>query len=503
MKGFYYGAALAALAATGASAKDERTFAVLRFTNKQLTQGPIDPIVSPGRRATHSHIIMGGSGFSSTATGEDLMNSQCTNAQIVGDNSAYWFPQLYFYDEDSGEFESVNVNYVNVYYFFEATDDEIVAFPPGLKILGGDPNAREMPAFGSATNLDPNKGPIQNVKWTCPRLNNEYNPPSWHEDSDGTTCGVGDPINKGEGVGFPDQNCDGLYSPLRADVHMPSCYDPEKGLEDHKNNMAWPEDNGNGKLNCPEGTIHVPHLFLEVYWDTPDFKDRWTPGQKKQPFVLSSGDATGFSSHFDFMAGWDEDVLQNIIDTCDAGTSGMNNCPGVTVNEEDCTIPAEFDDKVMGTMSTLAGNCPLTGWSYGLKGVVDDVSDNVSDVVDDVVKPDPTTSQAVSSVPAASQGLPEVSHAPTNVVENPYVPEASVEAEEDPVVAPVSSADPVVAEPVAPEPTKTTSSCEKKIHTVWETVTETENVYAEPTGSAKARRDSHGHSHLHGRRRFH
>lgn len=52
--------------------------------------------------------------------------------------------------------------------------------------------------------------------------------------------------------------------------------------------MAWPT---NG--NCPSGFTHVPHLFYEVYWNTPLFANRWTQGQGTQPFVLSNGDPTG------------------------------------------------------------------------------------------------------------------------------------------------------------------------------------------------------------------
>jgi hypothetical protein len=108
-------AALAALVGA-VSAKDERTFAVLRFTNKQLTQGRMDPIVSPGKTSSHVHTIMGGSNFGISSTGETITKSQCTNAQVKGDNSNYWFPSLYFHDEDADTFEPVEVFYVNAYY---------------------------------------------------------------------------------------------------------------------------------------------------------------------------------------------------------------------------------------------------------------------------------------------------------------------------------------------------------------------------------------------------
>ena len=108
--------ALAALIAAASAAQDERTFAVLRFTNTALTRGRVDPIIYPNQVAPHVHSIMGGSNFNFGSTGEDLMKSNCSNSMIIGDNSNYWFPALYFHDPKTGEFESVDIFYVNAYY---------------------------------------------------------------------------------------------------------------------------------------------------------------------------------------------------------------------------------------------------------------------------------------------------------------------------------------------------------------------------------------------------
>ncbi|KAM4054693.1 WSC domain-containing protein [Hirsutella rhossiliensis] len=359
-------AAFAALMGATA-AKDERTFAVLRFNNKQLTKGRMDPIRNPGVTSAHVHNILGGSGFSTSAKGPDLQKAKCTTAKVKGDNSNYWFPSLYFRDPKTGKFEDVELFYANAYYFFEATNDDIKAFPLGLSIISGDPDMRSPPAAGAVTNLDPSKGPVNPIKWTCPRDGNRYDPPSWPADSDGTLAGIGDPVNKGEGVGFPDVNCDGFASPLRADIHFPSCYNPDAGLTDYKSNAVFPTESAGGKQDCPKGHVHVPHLFLEIYWNTPAFKDRWEQGKDKQPFILSNGDSTGFSLHADFMAGWDEKVLQRIIDTCNAGTAGMDKCPDLPLglNEGDCTIESSVNEKVDGVLDSLPGNNRVSGWAYG------------------------------------------------------------------------------------------------------------------------------------------
>ncbi|WKT54078.1 protein of unknown function DUF1996 [Fusarium oxysporum f. sp. vasinfectum] len=389
MKLHVLAAVAAALAGLSSAATDKRKFAVLRFTNKQLTKGRMDPIVFPGEVASHVHTVLGGSGFSLKATGEDLKRSECSNALVKGDNSNYWFPSLYFQDPKTGDLESVDLYYFNAYYFFDKTHDDIKAFPLGLQILAGDAMTRTVPETGGKPNIDPSRGSINAARYTCPR--SKYDPPSWMPNSDGSEAGIGDPVNLGEGVGFPDRTCDALYSPLRADVHFPSCYNPKAGLTDFKNNMAYPEDN-NGYLDCPEGWVHVPHLFFESYWDTQKFQGHWEEGKGKQPFVLSNGDTTGYSNHADFLAGWDEELLQHIIDTCDAGTSGMDKCPGLFygLNSDPCTIDSEVDETVDGIMKKLPGNNPLIGWLHGFSAAMDAVNST---------GPNQNNAQASSKVP--------------------------------------------------------------------------------------------------------
>lgn len=286
-----------------ALAKDSRTFAVNHFYgNGPLTMGRMDPIMNPGEAASHSHAIQGGSNFNLTMTDDALLDSNCTSSLVDADKSNYWTPSLYF-QADNGSFLSVPMFYMNVYYFFEPTDDEIKAFPVGLRMFIGNSSLRTPPPGGAANVLDTNQGTIQPVQFTCPR--SSYDVPSYPPDSDGLHgVGIQDPNNAGAGAGFPDMNCDGYASPLRADIHFPSCYNPEAGLDDYKTNMVFPSSKGTtgGKANCPQGWIHVPHIFYEVYWNTPLFADMWTQGTGSQPFILSNGDRTGYSLHGDFVS---------------------------------------------------------------------------------------------------------------------------------------------------------------------------------------------------------
>lgn len=108
--------ALAVLASVASAAKDKRSFAVLRFTNKQLTKARVDPIMNPGTLSGHVHTVLGGSNFGMNSTGETLRDSKCTNALIKGDMSNYWFPSLYFKDPKTGALEAVELFYSNIYY---------------------------------------------------------------------------------------------------------------------------------------------------------------------------------------------------------------------------------------------------------------------------------------------------------------------------------------------------------------------------------------------------
>ncbi|KAL7946252.1 COOH terminal WSC domain-containing protein [Trichoderma barbatum] len=425
-------AALAAMAGV-AAAKDSRSFAVLRFTNKGLVTTRADPIVNPGVPAGHVHNVLGGSNFGLSSTGQDLLKSNCSTALIKGDYSNYWYPTLYFNDPKTKKLEYVDVYYTNVYYFFEATNDKIKAFPVGLQMLAGNSMTRTAPASGGKSQLDPSKGPVGNVQFTCPR--SSYNPPSYPVGSDGSKAGIVDPNNKGAGVGFPDVTCDGMYSPLRLDVHYPSCYNPAAGLTNYKENMAFPTDAGNGKQDCPKGWIHTPHIFLEVYFDTQPYKGRWTENQGTQPFVFSNGDVTGYSGHADFMAAWDEDLLQHIIDTCDAGDAGMDKCPGLFygLNSGDCTIAPLVNEQVTGTLDKLPGNNPLSGFSYG------------------AAPANPPASAPSSSKPAASASSKPAAPASSK----PAAPVSSKPASSKPA-APASS------KPAAPASSKPAASASSK-----------------------------------------
>ncbi|ESZ92207.1 hypothetical protein SBOR_7416 [Sclerotinia borealis F-4128] len=386
-------------ASAAAYSATERTFAVNHFYGTApLLTARLDPIISPGEVSGHVHAIQGGSAFAmSMGDMTALDQSNCTSSLVKNDKSNYWTPSLYFVDpNDPSNITAVPMFYMNVYYFFEPTTDKITAFKPGHRMVIGDPTLRSPPAGGGGSVVDYSAGTPQPIQVTCPRTN--YDTPSYPADSDGLHgVGIQDPQNKGAGAGFPDINCDAFAAPMRLDVHFPSCYNPAAGLSDYKTNMDWPT-----KGNCPKGWVHTPHIFYEVYYDTLAFASQWTPGQGKQPFVLSNGDPTGYSLHADFISGWDVETLQQIIDNCNAGDSGMDKCPGLIGGLNDasssCTIPSPIDEVVTGSMSKLPGNNPMGQWggkSSGAASVASSVVGNATSAVSSII------SSAVKSATAS------------------------------------------------------------------------------------------------------
>lgn len=79
-------------------------------------------------------------------------------------------------------------------------------------------------------------------------------------------------------------------------------------------------------------------------WSVDPLKGYWSQARNtSQPFVLSTGDPTGYSSHGDFLVGqlapcmthhadtirqngWDNKVLQQAIDTCTDDSGVIEKC---------------------------------------------------------------------------------------------------------------------------------------------------------------------------------
>ena len=285
-----------------------------------------DPIVSPGEVSNHLHTIMGGNGFDFTMDYNSTQTSTCSSCTVIGDNSNYWTPALFFQHQD-GTFESVDqVGGATVYYLQRGGDGEkIEAFPEGFRMLAGNPFKR----------TGGNDFASQAISYNC--LGTKEN----------------------ETHNFPNYNCpDGL----RAQVFFPSCWtgkDPNP--PDHMSHMSYPADEYNNGKCPPDFPVHLVSLFYEITWATGKFADEWYGNS--QPFVWSPGDPTGYAHHGDFVMGWKRDLLQSAIDQCTSDSGRVEDCPVFDLipdsQAEGCRIQPQVNEPVSGVLSALPGCNPV------------------------------------------------------------------------------------------------------------------------------------------------
>lgn len=291
-----------------------------------ITVDRIDPIFNPGTASGHLHSAMGGSNFGMTTSYEDLRASKCTTCMVAQDLSAYWVPTLY-YHAANGSVISVNQIGGATVYYFQRGNDPMVAFPPGFRMIAGNPFLRSFDASSLAQ---------QAISHKCIDYNVDH-PQTPH---------------------FPDIDCpDGL----RTQVTFPSCWNG-KDLDsaDHHSHMAYPDEVDNG--NCPSShPVRFITLFMEVLWDITKYKDDWPEGQ--WPFVLSTGDPTGYGHHADFITGWDPAFLQVAIDNCTNDSGTVQDCFQFDLIDQsvttECRNVPTVQEPRFGQLNKLPGCNPI------------------------------------------------------------------------------------------------------------------------------------------------
>ena len=258
-----------------------------------LTTQRLDPIVFPGKSpAGHVHSIVGGSKFGKSAVYSDMLSSQCTTANVAKDHSAYWAPSMYI-QKPNGKFHFVPLNF-HVYYKLinhrGQTDfkynpmvlGEFHAFPKGFKMKAGSPDSKEPQHF------------ISHKCYIKDHTADKY--PDTH--------------------GFPTDpsKCTGG---IRGEVTFPSCWDGHTLDSEDQSHVAYPGPNGRWETGaCPSThPVRLPTMFFEAM-----FQAHAEVGDK---LVYSFGDYTGYGFHGDFLNGWEDGVIDKLVDYCFKNENGM------------------------------------------------------------------------------------------------------------------------------------------------------------------------------------
>ncbi|KAL1880210.1 hypothetical protein VTK73DRAFT_6038 [Phialemonium thermophilum] len=321
----------------------------------------LDPLMSPGEISQHVHAIHGSSGFSESTSYEDLMNGDCTSCAVTQDKSAYWVPALYFRHENGSYELATQTGGLLAYYFLNSPPGQpgnITAFPNGFRMIAGDTYRRNYSINGlSPDQPDPAKSLwAQLGETTQADLAQRaigFNCLNYAKAPEGSLYRHYLPPKD-----YLDQNC---ANGVRFELMFPSCWNG-KDLDspNHKDHVAYPDLVMEG--DCPEGyPIRLPGLFYEVIWETDLFKG--VPGE----FVIANGDVRGFGYHADFITGWNQDFLQQAVDTCTNPSGEIQDCPIFDIQDQPtqnrCTMttPAALaSEAVSGIVGTvLPGNVAI------------------------------------------------------------------------------------------------------------------------------------------------
>ncbi|MEX2212400.1 MAG: DUF1996 domain-containing protein [Gaiellaceae bacterium] len=210
-----------------------------------------DPIAFPGRPGrSHNHTYVGNRTVDADSTPASLRGGPSSCGDL-GDSSAYWTPTLYVGQEPVRPL-------VGLAYYVKRTSDPIQAFPAGLKLIAGDPEATR-PQSKSV------------VGWSC--------------------GGVGTPNR------FATVPACAEDKTLQLRVDFPDCWNGSNlDSVDHVRHMAY-----SSAGRCPSShPVELPTITLLFLYP---------------PVPASAQLASGrYASHADFINGWDQDVLDFLVD---------------------------------------------------------------------------------------------------------------------------------------------------------------------------------------------
>ena len=231
-----------------------------------------DPIVYPRQAGrSHDHTFFANTSTDAASTPASLRRAG-TTCNIRFDTAAYWVPTLFVNGDP------VRPTGMTAYYV-RRTVDSVRAFPPGLKMIAGNHEARSPQSR-------------QVTAWSCGSLRETF--------SSVPTCsdvgGLGGLFEKlGRAFGG---RLDGRFGGLQLLINFPSCWNGrDLDSANHKSHMAYATDGV-----CPSShPVEVPGILLAIRY----------PVAGGPNAELASGGQ--FSGHGDFVNSWNQQALQTLV----------------------------------------------------------------------------------------------------------------------------------------------------------------------------------------------
>jgi hypothetical protein len=237
-----------------------------------------DAIVYPGRPgAAHLHTYFGNKNANADSTASSIAssgNSTCSGG--TANRSAYWVPTLL-----DGNGQPVTPSEAQFYYKtgYQSgiTPSSIKAFPAGLRMIAGD--------MRSSSPQDQYK-----FRWNC--LSNSR---SFSHIPNAGECGrSNDPIGDFKQI-----------------IGFPQCWNGrDLDSADHKSHMAYPVNGA-----CPSThPVAVPEITFNIFYKIPS---TGTTGWRLSSDMYSTSQRGGYSTHGDWMNGWNSSIMNQWIKNCE------------------------------------------------------------------------------------------------------------------------------------------------------------------------------------------
>jgi len=239
-----------------------------------------DPIITQDCLSDHVHTFYGPATPETVrpeVTYEDLIaTTPDQNTGNVEENkSLYWHPTVYSYDKATDTYTRDVMAHSSAYYVW-ANGIGTKAFPNGFRMIAGL-NPDDPANFPNAVAECVNESPCEK------------------ED-----CST-------ENTFFPSTACD----ELEVSMSMPTCWDGRLDSPDHVSHVHYTLD-GEFDGECPEShPFRIPQIQLFF---------------RMQPYDGGHHTFSDGSSvfHTDYVSGWDENFLQDVLDNCETDSFAAN-----------------------------------------------------------------------------------------------------------------------------------------------------------------------------------